>query len=321
MGGVKAKIANYPWKTASGRTIKMGVGCAYLGSNAKERRDDPIGDDVRLLERCYEAGFRYFDTSADYGESEDVLGGFLKRIDRKSIFLATKSPFRFRDEPIAKATAAFKATFYKSFERMDADYIDLYQIHDTDDVYVCLGEVIPFLRERREEGLIGAIGMGTRSLIALEQGIRCGALESALSYLEYSLLKTSARPLIGAAEECGAAFINASTLHFGLLKSADPLGRTYDGRKPPSLPSQIHASEAAASMRELLKELGVDVIAAALQISLLEPRIDMTLNGIARASNLASTLEAMDRAIHPEQWAAILKAREALPYAALQDMP
>ena len=322
MEPIKQKIARFPWKTKSGRTIPMGVGCAYLGSNAKDKTDDPIGNDIKLMEQTYEAGFRLYDTSADYGMSEDVVGGFLKTIDRDSIFLATKSPFPFRNKSKAAAFEEFKKIFYKSFERLGVDYIDLYQIHDTDDIYVCFDEVIPFLRDRQAEGIIGYIGMGTRDLLALELGVRTGALQSCLTYLEYSVLKTSAQPLFDTCERLGAGVLNAATLHYGVLKAEDPMQRTYDRTGGSILPSQLHVSEAAVVMQKLLKELGnVPIIAAALQISLFNAKIDVTLNGITRASNLASTLEAMDQVIYPEQWQAIFKAREALPYSNIQDWP
>jgi hypothetical protein len=42
-----------------------------------------------------------------------------------------------------------------------------------------------------------------------------------------------------------------------------------------------------------------------LQYSLLNPDVDITLNGIASPGNLESTIYAMNQTIYPEQWAAI----------------
>lgn len=315
---IKEVLSRFPLRMRSGRVVKMGVGCAYLGSNGKGDDDpDPIGRDVKLLEDCYSAGFRLFDTSADYGISEEVVGRFVSQIPRDKIFLATKAPFPFREKD---GFERFKAIFYKSFERLKTDRIDLYQIHDTDDYPVCIPEVIPFLRERQAEGMIDYVGMGTRSLVMLELGILDGGLDSVLSYLEYSILKTAAARLIDVAGKTGAAFINASTLHFGVVKAENPLAfRDWHTEEKPLYGYELHIRESAAKMRAHLDSIGVPVIPAALQISLFHKGIDMTLSGIRKASNLVSTLEALDHEIYPEQWASIFETRDSLPFVDVQD--
>ena len=74
---IKEQIARHRWKLDN-RSIPMGIGCAevseYYGQGSE-------GSD--LLLRCYEEGFRYFDTSRSYGNSELVVGEFLRQIDRK----------------------------------------------------------------------------------------------------------------------------------------------------------------------------------------------------------------------------------------------
>ena len=108
---IKEKIRQYRWNF-EGRSIPMGIGCAWVSNYYNEAEEG-----VRLLDRTYEEGFRYYDTSRSYADSELVVGEFLKHIDRKSIFLSTKSRF----EPKAFGAAAFtrfKQNFYESFERM-----------------------------------------------------------------------------------------------------------------------------------------------------------------------------------------------------------
>lgn len=315
---IKEALKGYHLHTASGRTLPFGVGCAFLGERDGKVTEDAIREDSQLMESCYESGFRIYDTSCDYGPSEDVVGRFIQHIDRKSIFLCTKSRFDFHEHD---AFETFKRTFYRSFERLHTDYVDLYQIHDTNNYNVCVREVIPFLRERQAEGMIGYIGMGTRDLNALELGVRDGGLDSVLSYLEYSILKSAAQPLIDVCKEKDAAFLNAAVLHYGVVKADDPLNfhdLWWDGR--PFIGGALHIRQAAHEMQQLLKKLDVPAIPAALQVSMLNPDIDVTLNGIRRASNLASTLAALDHVIYPEQWAQILALREQLPFHAVQEL-
>lgn len=303
------RVKDFLWRF-DGRDIPMGVGCAMMG-DAEDYRETLAGD-LKLLERLYGAGFRYFDTSRTYHNSEQSVGEFVSRIDRKTIFLATKSKYPFRSDK--DAFSVFRDNFYQSFERLKTDYIDLFQIHDTDHFDCCEKQVMPFLIEQRDKGLIGYIGIGTRSLNALELAIMSGEVDSVLSYINYSLLKRSASRVIEAAKKHNAAFINGSVLHFGTIKHASP-------RNPPVPAYGHHARNlrSVAPLQDLCREMGVDIVAASLQYSLFNPGIAMTLNGINRDSNIDSTIAAMRASIYPEQWARIAALREQDPYLYVQD--
>lgn len=301
---IKEKIAKHLLKWKDGRTIRMGIGCAWM--NTEEKYLD-------LLMTSYEKGFRYYDTSRSYGDSELAVGEFVKRIPRESIFLATKSRFPFRDNP--DAFQVFKDNFYQSFERLQTDHIDLFQIHDTDHFESSLPEVLPFLLDRKKEGMISYIGMGTVSLNALELGVRSGYINSVLSYIQYSLLKKSADSLIRLTNERDVAFINASVLHFGLVKSADPMNH----RGANNYGHTLRNKQLTIKMQNKCKEMGIPIVGASLQYSLFNPFIDITLNGLARMSNLESTLESLDTVIHPDQWAEIFRLQEQESHIYVQD--
>ncbi len=304
---IKEKIARHRWKLDN-RSIPMGIGCAevseYYGKGSE-------GSD--LLLRCYDEGFRYFDTSRSYGNSELVVGDFLRQIDRKSIFLSTKSHFRPRDFG-AEAFLRFQKNFFESFERLGTDHIDLFLIHDTENIEICEKEIIPFLREQREKGLVDYIGMGTRSIQAQIEGISSGALDASESYLTYSILKRSAVNAIRLAARKGTAWINASQLHFGVLKLEDPM-REAKGASA----ARRRELEMAAKMQALCGEMGVNIISAALQYSLLDPDVDVVLNGVHRASNIDSTIRAMRDVIYPDQWAKIFALQRTDPCMEIED--
>lgn len=315
MENIKDRINNHLWEL-EGRKIRMGVGCAWVGRGESYRTT--LKEDVSLLMRCYETGFRFFDTAREYGESELTVGEFLQNIDRKTVFLATKAKYyreKYSDSMDADSRDAFKCfkrCFYESFERLRTDHIDLYQIHDTNFYGICMDEVIPFLEDRKAEGLIDYIGMGTRSIVAHCQAIVSGHVDSALSYLDYNLIKLSAEPLIQLTREKDAAFVNASVLLFGLLKSADPTANPVSGQAR-------RRREFAREMQELCQRMDVDIISASLQYSLLNPDIDMTLNGIKRISNLESTIRAMQNPLYPEQWAEIARLQRTFENIRIED--
>jgi len=298
---VKEKIAQYRWNF-EGRSLPMGIGCAWVSNYYNQAEEG-----VRLLDRTYEEGFRYYDTSRSYGDSELVVGAFLKHIDRKTIFLSTKSHF----EPKAFGAAAFprfKQNFYESFDRMGVDHIDLFLIHDTDEINSCQAEVVPFLIEQKEKGLIDYIGMGTRRLSAHDEAILTGAIDASEGYVTYSLLKRSAEKTIRLAAAHDNAYINASLLHFGIIKDQN-------------LPEKIARANGhykrelinALKMQALCREMGVDIVAASLQFSMFDPDVDMILNGIHRMSNIDSTIRCMKEVIYPDQWRRIYELQREDP--------
>ncbi|MFW5920230.1 MAG: aldo/keto reductase, partial [Polyangiales bacterium] len=91
-----------------------------------------------VIERALEAGVNFIDTADVYGEeglSERVLGDWLAKTGRRDdIVLATK--FRFRMKPGPNGTGASRRRIVEacnaSLERLQTDYIDLYQIHRPD---------------------------------------------------------------------------------------------------------------------------------------------------------------------------------------------
>lgn len=302
MREIKEKIKKFYWQHGS-RQIPIGMGCAWIGREASYL--DTLEHDRALLHRVYQSGVRYFDTSRSYGNSEESLGAFVKEIDRNTVFIATKA------KPDDSGLEGFKQKFYESFKRLNTDYIDLYQVHDTNSYNVCMEEIVPFLHARRDEGIIGAVGMGTRSQVALSQGIACGGIDSALSYLDYNLVKLSARPTIALAAKKGAAFINSSVLMFGLIKG-EQRGDVLKGL------AGLRAEHADA-VRSLCAKMNVDIVAASLQYSLLNKDIDLTLNGIKRFSNLESTVQSMDTHIPPEFWAQLAALQESFLNIEIED--
>ncbi len=87
--------------------------------------------------QALDLGINFFDTANVYssGASEEVLGRFLKaHTRREAVVIATKVHGIMRDEPNGRGLSR-KAIFYEldqSLQRLQTDYIDLYQIHRWD---------------------------------------------------------------------------------------------------------------------------------------------------------------------------------------------
>ncbi|MFP4620699.1 MAG: aldo/keto reductase [Bacteroidales bacterium] len=127
--------------------ITYGTGSRFM----KEDTDKGL----ELLEYALNRGLYYWDTAASYKKvseySEERLGKLLKT-HRKKVFLATK--VQERDAEGAKRTIE------RSFERLQTDYIDLYQIHSISGMEDAgnLDGVYQVLKDYKQQGAIRFIG-------------------------------------------------------------------------------------------------------------------------------------------------------------------
>jgi aryl-alcohol dehydrogenase-like predicted oxidoreductase len=113
---------------------------------------------LEILETALSRGLYYWDTAASYRNaeqaSEERIGKILKSV-RSQVFLASKVGERKADDA--------KRTIETSLERLQTDYIDLYQVHSVTNEeevkqFGAADGVLPVLRKYQEEGVIKYIG-------------------------------------------------------------------------------------------------------------------------------------------------------------------
>ncbi|WP_135553976.1 aldo/keto reductase [Paenibacillus cymbidii] len=279
------------WLRHAGRAIAYGFGCAYVG---RDRTDgEQAARDVALLETAYSCGFRYFDTSANYGDSEAIVGKWLPSVPRGTVFVATKAKRFPADAHPAEAAQAVKESLQRSLERLRAGRIDLYQLHDIDtlDQATAAGGVLEALLDCKRQGLVRYIGVATRSLPLLTQAARLGAFDTVLTYADLTPLAQPAEPYVRRFRELGAGAINASPLAGNLITGQDPRAI----RLPPG-DSRQERLKLAIAYYDWCRERGVAPLAHALQFPLRYADIDITLTGPATAEQLRSTLACLEPA-------------------------
>src|SRR6185295_9444855 len=105
-------------RLAFGRTghdsSRVIFGAAALGAMRQDRAD-------RILDLLLQFGINHIDTAASYGDSELRVGAWMPR-HREHFFLATKTGER--------SYAGAKASLERSRQRLQADRIDLIQLHN-----------------------------------------------------------------------------------------------------------------------------------------------------------------------------------------------
>ncbi|MBZ5594428.1 MAG: aldo/keto reductase [Acidobacteriia bacterium] len=120
-----------------------------------------------ILDALVAAGFNFIDTADMYstwvpghkgGESETIIGNWMKRMgNRSKVIIATKVGKEMgpNDKGLSKAYI-FRAV-ERSLERLQTDYIDLYQSH-ADDANTPIEETLEAYAELIKQGKVRAIG-------------------------------------------------------------------------------------------------------------------------------------------------------------------
>ncbi|MBM7693193.1 aryl-alcohol dehydrogenase-like predicted oxidoreductase [Peribacillus deserti] len=136
---------------------KIGLGCMSLGTD-----DHEAG---RIIQTALDEGINYFDTADlyDAGENETIVGKALKPV-RDQVVIATKVGNKWnkeRDGWTWDPTKAYiKGAVKDSLQRLQTDYIDLYQLHGgtiEDDAE----ETIEAFEELKKEGYIRYYGISS----------------------------------------------------------------------------------------------------------------------------------------------------------------
>lgn len=253
------------------------------------------GEQARAtVDAAWESGVRLYDTAPHYGLglSERRLGAALA--GRSGYVLSTKvgrlivpSQVRDDDEIFDVPTGlgrewdfsgdGVRASLEDSLVRLGLPRVDIALIHDPDDhVEQAIAEAYPALAELREEGVVGAIGVGMNQWQAPLRFVKETGIDVVMLAGRYTLLDQSALPLL---EECagrGVQVLAAGVFNSGLLATATPSG-TYD-----YAPASAPVLERAARIARTCERHGVTLPQAAMAFPLRHPAVASIVLG-ARA--------------------------------------
>lgn len=192
----------------------VGLGCNNFGWLL----DEPASRTV--IDAAIDAGITLFDTADIYGgtQSESILGRALRgRRDR--VVLATKFGMQVDEQRKGAKPDYIRRAVEDSLQRLQTDYIDLYQLH-TPDPETPIADTLGALDELVKAGKVRAIGCSNFSAEQLReaaaaagQGARFVSVQN-----EYSLLhRDPEQSVLPACTELGIAFLPYFPLASGLL--------------------------------------------------------------------------------------------------------
>ena len=246
---------------------------------------------------AFDAGITLFDTSNAYGRgtAEQAWGEILSDYRRDSYVLATKVFFPMTEEDRGLSRAQIHKQLDASLDRLQTDYVDLYQCHRPDPE-TPIEETMEALTEVCEAGKVREIGFSEWTIEQIEAGLEVpGAKKWVSSQPQYNMIwRAPEAELIPFCAEHGISQIVWSPLAQGVLT-----GKYLPGEQPP--PDSRAASEAMgwAMDRYLTDEvLGavqrLPAIAEGAGLDL----VTMALAWVLREENVASAIVGASR---PEQ--------------------
>jgi aryl-alcohol dehydrogenase-like predicted oxidoreductase len=163
----------------------VGLGCNNVG-----RRVDEAGTRA-VVDAALDAGVTFFDTAESYGggKSEAFLGQAL-RGRRDQAVIATKFGGGASGNGMGSRAEIGRA-LEGSLERLQTDYVDLYQ-HHQEDPATPLAETIEALDDLARDGKIRAYGTSNYSPATLEEAAALAQEAYVSEQSEYSLLERKA---------------------------------------------------------------------------------------------------------------------------------
>ncbi|MCB1694340.1 MAG: aldo/keto reductase [Pseudomonadales bacterium] len=201
------------------RVSPIGLGTVKFGRNAgvKYPQAFELPDDrtlSQLMETAAELGINLIDTAPAYGTSESRVGKLLaSRRDEWIVMTKVGETWENGRSTFDFSREATHRSIERSLSRLATDRLDIVLVHASDDDVRVVQEtdVLESLSRLKERGVIGAIGVSTKTL----EGARAALSHSDLVMAAYSPADTSQREALDLARELGKSVLVKKALASG----------------------------------------------------------------------------------------------------------
>lgn len=295
----------------------LGLGCAALGGLYHHVGDDEAG---AVVSTALSAGIGYLDTAPQYGHgvSERRLGAALADVDRSSYVLSTKvgrlvhpragaSKGIFADAEPADLEFDFSAdgisrSLEASLRRLGLDRVDIVYLHDPDDYEEqALTSAYARVHELREQGVVGAIGVGMNQSRIPTRFVRETDIDAVLLAGRWTLLDQSgAADLLPACVERGVSVVIGGVFNSGVLADPDGQARFNYGVAPRPIVDR------ARKIRDVCARYDVPLKAAALRFAASHPAVATILLGARSAAEVVDGVRMYGHAIPADLWSELV---------------
>jgi D-threo-aldose 1-dehydrogenase len=309
--------------------LPLGLGGAPLGNLFTAV---PDADARSLIDAAWASGCRSFDTAPHYGHgvSERRMGDALRGHARDGYVLASKvgrlltpSASAAREQhsfvdilPFNQhwdySAAGTRRSVEDSLQRLGLARLDVAFVHDLDRschgdnapavLRQVLDETLPTLQRLKEEGLVGAIGLGVNDQQVVLDVLRHADLDALLLAGRYTLLDHSALPeLLPMCLKRGVHVALGGVFNSGILATGVRSGQASFNYAPAAQEWVQRTSRIEA----ICQQHGVPLRAGALQFPLAHPAVEIVMLGARHAAEWNDALVMLRQPIPPEFWQAL----------------
>ena len=177
------------------------------------------------------------------------------------------------------------------------DQVDIVHIHDPDDhINEAVEGTYPALAALRDEGVIGAVSLGTNSVGTAAAFLERADLDCMLVAGRYTLLDRSAAELIEACADREVAYLAAGVFNSGVL--ARPRAGSWFDYGPASDATLARAAE----IDSVCRRHGVTLRAAAVNFPLTNPAVASVIVGMAAPAEVDENLADLRTAVPDDLW-------------------
>jgi aryl-alcohol dehydrogenase-like predicted oxidoreductase len=290
--------------------ISLGSWLTYSGGVEREQAK-------ACVDAAFEAGINFIDTANVYGRgaAETLLGEALSGRERSSYVLATKVYFPMSDSDRGLSAAQIHKQIDASLERLQTDYVDLYQCHRYDD-HTPLQETMAALTEVVRSGKARHIGFSEWPVEKIDESLALPGVERWVSSQpQYSMLwRAPEAEVIPLCERENISQIVWSPLAQGVLT-----GKYRPGEPPPAdsraasesmsgfIDRLIQPSvlEAVQRLAPVSKDAGLSMVQLALAWVLRQPNVASAIVGASRAEQVHANAAASGVVLSADTLAAI----------------
>lgn len=297
---------------------RLAFGAAALGNLFTPVTDAHAEEAVAA---AWASGIRYFDTAPHYGLglSERRLGDALHAFPRDEYVISTKVGRLLEPVPhgggddLAHGFAVpathrrrwdfsadgVRRSIEESLNRLDLDRIDIAFLHDPDDhAEQALSQAYPELARLRDEGVLGAIGVGMNQAELPARFVRETDLDVVLLAGRYSLLdQRGLTELLPLAAKRGVSVVVGGVFNSGLLADPKP-GATFDYATAPQ-----ELVYRALQLNAVCGRHGVPLRAAALRFPFGHPAVASVLVGARSAAEVEDAAKMLSHPVRAALWA------------------
>jgi D-threo-aldose 1-dehydrogenase len=303
---------------------ELGFGAAGLGNLYRESSDEEAHGAV---DAAWSSGIRYFDTAPHYGLglSERRLGSALAHRPRDGFVVSTKVgrllvprvPAAPRDDDIFAVPGDLRRewdfsrdgilrSIEASLDRLGMDRLDIVYLHDPDASGIpgAAATGAATLVALREEGVVGAVGIGSNDAAAVAELLRTSDIDTAMLAGRYSLLDP--RRADAVFEAAGTrSIVAAAVFNSGLL--ARP--RAAEGAMYDYAPAPAEVIARANALAAVAEAHCSTLPQAAIAFPLENGRVASVVVGMRTAAEVEENAARLRRPSSPAMWRAMAALR------------